>query len=164
MEKSDQSSEKASRAATAAIRKQQYLIVYNLVSAVSWFIVLSRVCILLPIAGYRNTYAGVGEFAKWTQTGAVLEIVHSAIGTFLASVPYHVSKERSRRKSSTRIRSLNPFRLACCPSFIKTLTSVARPCSVTPPDHFSSSALSLSAGLVDRGPLSFRHDSLPLLH
>ena len=69
-----------SDAARTAVRKQQYLILYNLVSALAWFIVLSRLLILLPLVGYRNVYAGVGEFAKWTQTGAVLEIVHSAIG------------------------------------------------------------------------------------
>jgi very-long-chain (3R)-3-hydroxyacyl-CoA dehydratase len=60
----------------------QYLILYNLVSAILWVSVLGRVVLLTPIVGFNNVYGGVGQFAKWTQTLAVLEIVHSAIGTF----------------------------------------------------------------------------------
>ena len=36
--------------------------------------------LLIPLVGLKNVAGGVGEFAKWTQTLAVLEIVHSAIG------------------------------------------------------------------------------------
>ena len=72
----------ASRIDKNFVRKQQYLTIYNLVSAVAWLAILLRVCIILPIAGHRNVYAGVGEFTKWTQTGATLEILHSATGMF----------------------------------------------------------------------------------
>ncbi|MCJ1345574.1 hypothetical protein MMC31_003781, partial [Peltigera leucophlebia] len=58
--------------------KTQYLILYNFVSAILWFAVFGRLAILLPIVGYKNVYGGVGEFAKWTQTIALLEILHSA--------------------------------------------------------------------------------------
>lgn len=60
--------------------KTQYLILYNFISAILWFAVFGRVVILLPIVGYKNVYGGVGEFAKWTQTTALLEIFHSASG------------------------------------------------------------------------------------
>lgn len=60
--------------------KSQYLILYNFISAILWLAVFGRVILLLPILGYRNVYGGVGEFAKWTQTVAVLEVLHSALG------------------------------------------------------------------------------------
>ncbi|MCJ1442981.1 MAG: hypothetical protein MMC23_003478 [Stictis urceolatum] len=64
----------------AYVRKQQYLIVYNLASAILWFSVLARVLIILPITGPAYVHDGVGTFARWVQTLAVLEIVHSALG------------------------------------------------------------------------------------
>ena len=61
-------------------QQTQYLIAYNLICAVLWTAVLGRVILLIPLVGFENVAGGVGEFAKWTQTLAVLEIVHSAIG------------------------------------------------------------------------------------
>ncbi|MCJ1249000.1 hypothetical protein MMC30_006221 [Trapelia coarctata] len=58
----------------------QYLILYNLVSAIAWASVLGRVLLLVPLVDFENVHGGVGQFAKWTQTAAVLEIVHSALG------------------------------------------------------------------------------------
>ncbi|KAH8600470.1 tyrosine phosphatase-like protein, partial [Bisporella sp. PMI_857] len=66
--------------------KTQYLILYNFVSAVLWATVLGRVLMLVPLVGFGRTYAGVGNFAKWTQTIAVLEIVHAAIGLVRAPI------------------------------------------------------------------------------
>lgn len=60
--------------------KTQYLILYNFISAILWLAVFGRVVLLLPILGHRNVYGGVGEFAKWTQTVAVVEVLHSAFG------------------------------------------------------------------------------------
>ena len=60
--------------------KTQYLILYNLVSALLWLVVLARVVLLGLLTGTGSTYAGVGQFAKWTQTIAILEIVHAAAG------------------------------------------------------------------------------------
>ncbi len=57
-----------------------YLILYNFGSAILWLAVLGRVILLVPLVGFRNVYGGVGEFAKWTQTLALLEVVHSASG------------------------------------------------------------------------------------
>ncbi|KAI9872519.1 MAG: hypothetical protein M1830_001531 [Pleopsidium flavum] len=58
--------------------KAQYLIFYNFISAVLWLAVLGRVVLLVPLVGFKNVYGGVGEFAKWTQTLALLELAHSA--------------------------------------------------------------------------------------
>ena len=63
--------------------KTQYLILYNFVCAVLWTVVLGRVLLLVPLVGFGRVYAGVGHFTKWTQTLALLEVVHSAVGTFL---------------------------------------------------------------------------------
>lgn len=60
--------------------KTQYLILYNFISAILWLAVFGRVVLLLPILGHRSVYGGVGEFVKWTQTVAVLEVLHSASG------------------------------------------------------------------------------------
>lgn len=60
--------------------RTQYLILYNFVSAILWLVVLGRVVLLVPLVGFERTYAGVGIFAKWTQTLALLEVVHAATG------------------------------------------------------------------------------------
>lgn len=61
-------------------QQTQYLIAYNLVCAVLWTAVLGRVVLLIPLVGFEHVAGGVGEFAKWTQTLALLEIVHCALG------------------------------------------------------------------------------------
>lgn len=72
----------------------QYLVGYNLVCAVLWTAVLGRVILLVPLVGFGNVHGGVGEFTKWTQTLALLEVGHSALGmttqrspTWLVSYP-----------------------------------------------------------------------------
>ena len=60
--------------------RTQYLILYNFVSALLWLVVLGRVALLVPLVGFGRVYQGVGQFTKWTQTLALLEVVHSATG------------------------------------------------------------------------------------
>lgn len=60
--------------------RKQYLILYNFVSAILWTVVLGRVLLLVPFVGFGNVYGGVGRFAKFTQTLALLEVVHAATG------------------------------------------------------------------------------------
>ena len=64
-----------------------YLIFYNYVSALLWFATLVGVTILVPYGGFRSVYPGVGQFTKWTQTLALLEVVHAAIGRIRAPAP-----------------------------------------------------------------------------
>jgi very-long-chain (3R)-3-hydroxyacyl-CoA dehydratase len=60
--------------------RTQYLILYNFVSMILWLVVLGRIILLVPLVGFGRVYPGVGNFAKWTQTLALLEVVHSAVG------------------------------------------------------------------------------------
>jgi len=60
---------------------QYFLILYNFISATLWFSILGRVLVVLFIFNSSRVYLGVGQFAKWTQTLALLEIVFSATGT-----------------------------------------------------------------------------------
>jgi very-long-chain (3R)-3-hydroxyacyl-CoA dehydratase len=71
--------------------RTQYLILYNFVSAILWTVVLGRVILLIPLAGFGNVYGGVGNFAKWTQTLALLEVVHAATGKFSYFHPKHLN-------------------------------------------------------------------------
>jgi very-long-chain (3R)-3-hydroxyacyl-CoA dehydratase len=41
---------------------------------------LGRVVLLVPMVGFGNVYQGTENFTKWTQTMALLEVVHSAVG------------------------------------------------------------------------------------
>jgi hypothetical protein len=43
--------------------------------------------LLVPLVGFGRTYDGVGTFAKWTQTLAVLEILHAATGKHWSTGP-----------------------------------------------------------------------------
>ena len=66
--------------------KTQYLILYNFVNAVLWLTVLGRVILLVPLVGFGRVYPGVGKFCKWTQTLALLEVVHAVVGTLSRTV------------------------------------------------------------------------------
>lgn len=65
--------------------KRAYLVAYNALSALLWSVVLGRTAATLASngldAGPALVYAAVGEWTKWTQTLAALEIVHSLLGT-----------------------------------------------------------------------------------
>ena len=62
---------------------KEYLTAYNSISALLWLSVLGRVVVILPVTGVESVYEAAGDFTKWTQTVAVLEILHSAFGAFL---------------------------------------------------------------------------------
>lgn len=62
--------------------KTQYLILYNFISSILWLVVLGRTVLLVPMVGFGRVYPGVGNFLRWTQTLACLEIMHAAFGTF----------------------------------------------------------------------------------
>ncbi|KAI9733356.1 MAG: hypothetical protein M1834_003440 [Cirrosporium novae-zelandiae] len=79
-----------SRSLSSPSLRTRYLILYNAVSAVLWLSVLGRVTLLIPLVGPSNIYGGVGQFAKWTQTLAMAELLHSLfgmIGLFLVVLP-----------------------------------------------------------------------------
>lgn len=76
--------------AQASPLKTGYLILYNFASAVAWSVVLGRTIGLLYLRGPSVIYAGVGEWTKWTQTAAAMEIVHSLLGVL--SISSHLPK------------------------------------------------------------------------
>lgn len=87
---------KSSPAATGLTPKKSYLIAYNAVSCVLWATILYRtVTIAGPDLlggpkkeglfgkkawGYERLFGETGEFVKWAQTAAMMEIVHSLVG------------------------------------------------------------------------------------
>ena len=60
--------------------KTSYLILYNFVSAVAWSVVLGRTLSVLALRGPLFTHIAVGDWTKWTQTLAGMEILHSMFG------------------------------------------------------------------------------------
>ncbi|KAI4132660.1 MAG: hypothetical protein LQ338_000600 [Usnochroma carphineum] len=66
---------------------KEYLSAYNSVCALLWLSVLGRVLLLVPITGFQSVYEGAGDFTKWTQTVAILEIFHSAFGLVRSPLP-----------------------------------------------------------------------------
>ncbi|KAL8865063.1 MAG: hypothetical protein Q9174_007090 [Haloplaca sp. 1 TL-2023] len=75
---------------------KEYLSAYNSVCALLWLSVFGRVVLLLPIAGYQSIYEAAGDFTKWTQTLAVLEIIHSAAGLVRSPLPTPALQVSSR--------------------------------------------------------------------
>jgi len=69
-------------ATSPASTKKNYLIGYNLLNAVLWASVVGRVVLITSMVGYRDLYKGTGNFVRFTQTLALLEVVHSALGRF----------------------------------------------------------------------------------
>ncbi|THY54954.1 PTPLA-domain-containing protein [Aureobasidium pullulans] len=59
--------------------KTGYLVLYNAISTILWGTILGRVLLIAGVHGTRYVFPGVGEFAKWTQTLALLEVVHAAV-------------------------------------------------------------------------------------
>ncbi|KAI0181107.1 PTPLA-domain-containing protein [Hypoxylon sp. FL1284] len=64
--------------------KNGYLILYNAASAILWLTVLGRVVGANFTKGPQLAYPATGEFCKWTQTLAGMEILHSLFGVVRA--------------------------------------------------------------------------------
>lgn len=71
--------------------KRAYLVAYNGLSALLWSVVLGRTAATLAANGLETgpalVYPAVGEWTKWTQTLAALEIVHSVLGMRCVPLP-----------------------------------------------------------------------------
>lgn len=64
----------------ASIANKAYLIFYNFLSAVQWSVVLGRTAMLASAYGPEYVYPNIGQYTKWTQTLAGLEVLHSMLG------------------------------------------------------------------------------------
>lgn len=60
--------------------KTVYLVGYNALSAVLWLTVFGRVLATIYVKNWAFVPLTVDNFARWTQTLAGLEILHSALG------------------------------------------------------------------------------------
>ena len=77
--------------------RSRYLILYNTLSAILWAIILTRTTRILLTGGKsQNVFNQVGEFTRWTQTLAMLEILHSLTGLVRAPVLTTVMQVASR--------------------------------------------------------------------
>lgn len=98
-----------SGAATGLTPKKSYLIAYNAVSCALWATILYRTATIAgpdllgggakkeggigatlklnlfgeEARGYERLFGETGEFVKWAQTAAMMEIVHSLVGEFI---------------------------------------------------------------------------------
>lgn len=63
-----------------ALPVKEYLTAYNGASAFLWFAVFARLAILWPLVSAQFVVEGLGDFTKWVQTLAVLELVHALAG------------------------------------------------------------------------------------
>ncbi|KAL8852354.1 MAG: hypothetical protein Q9221_002738 [Calogaya cf. arnoldii] len=75
---------------------KEYLTAYNSICALLWLSVLGRVVVILPVTGVESVYEAAGDFTKWTQTVAVLEILHSAFGLVRSPLPTTILQVASR--------------------------------------------------------------------
>ncbi|KHN99493.1 protein tyrosine phosphatase [Metarhizium album ARSEF 1941] len=122
--------------------KNAYLIFYNSASAVAWSVVLGRTIAALYLRGPAAVYAAVGEWTKWTQTVAVLEILHSLLGIVRAPVSTTTMQVLSRLLLVWPVVNTWPF-LALSPFY----TSMLVAWSVTEVARYSYFALSLAGAL-----------------
>ena len=80
----DRPSDSQRPAAPAPAKKSlrtQYLTLYNLASAALWLRVFWRVVLIVTVGGeWEKVFAGSDETVRLTQTAALLEVVHAALG------------------------------------------------------------------------------------
>jgi len=57
-----------------------YLLFYNIVSALLWLRILLTV---ITLYWYPQIYTSIEPWTRWTQTLAVLEVLHAATGKYL---------------------------------------------------------------------------------
>lgn len=70
----------ANTAAPSSPLRSAYLVVYNALSAAAWAVVLYKTALTWYTKDNQEVFFEVGEWTKWTQTAAALEILHSLFG------------------------------------------------------------------------------------
>ncbi|KAG6214222.1 hypothetical protein E4U50_000556 [Claviceps purpurea] len=135
----DKSKPAGAPAPCASPLKTGYLVLYNFASAVAWSVVLGRTIGLLYLKGPSAVYAGVGEWTKWTQTMALMEVIHSLLGVVRAPLVTTIMQVSSRLLLVWPIVNTWPF-LALSPFYASMLLAW----SVTEVIRYSYFALSLA--------------------
>ncbi|KAI0199565.1 tyrosine phosphatase-like protein [Astrocystis sublimbata] len=119
--------------------KNGYLILYNAVSAILWLTVLGRIVAINVARGPTLAYPAVGEFCKWTQTLAGMEVLHSLFGIVRAPFFTTFMQVFSRYAIVWGITDLFPA-LGASPAYSSMLVAW----SVTEVIRYSYFALTLS--------------------
>ncbi|KJZ74031.1 hypothetical protein HIM_06480 [Hirsutella minnesotensis 3608] len=119
-----------------------YLVLYNFVSAIAWSVVLGRTLVMLSSFGHPYVYNAVGNWTKWTQTLAAMEVLHSLLGVVRAPLFTTLMQVSSRFLLVWGVVHSYPY-LASSPFYSSMLIAW----SVTEVIRYSYFALSLSGSL-----------------
>ena len=82
--------------------KRGYLALYNSASAIAWLVVLGRVVAVNYFRGPMLVPMVVEEWCRYTQSAAILEVLHALTGSFLR-FPLPPLLECSKRASPRRL-------------------------------------------------------------
>ncbi|CAI4217860.1 unnamed protein product [Parascedosporium putredinis] len=135
-----------------------YLILYNLFSAVAWGTVLWRTVAINVQSGPYAVFPGIGEWTRWTQTVAGLEILHSLLGVVRAPIFTTLMQVASRYLLVWGI--VYPFpQVAASPVYSTMLLAW----SITEVIRYSYFALSL-AGSVPNALVWLRYNTFYVLY
>ncbi|KAK8220140.1 hypothetical protein M8818_000556 [Zalaria obscura] len=146
--------------ASSSPLKTTYLALYNFVSAILWSTVLGRVLVISAIHGTRMVYPGVGEFTKWTQTLACLEILHAAVGIVRAPLLTTAMQVASRLLLVWGVVNNFPNSTATSPVYSTMLVAW----SVTEVIRYSFFAMNLSTGSVPKALMWLRYNTFYVLY
>ncbi|KAL6858389.1 tyrosine phosphatase-like protein [Trichoderma novae-zelandiae] len=139
--------------------KNAYLIVYNALSAVAWGLVLQSTVLTLFESGPSIVYLTTGEFTKWTQTAAAMEIIHSLFGIVRAPLLTTLMQVSSRFLLVWGVLHLYPYLAIESPTYSSMLIAW----SVTEVIRYSYFALSLS-GFTPRALTWLRYNTFFILY
>ncbi|KAK7753458.1 hypothetical protein SLS62_004533 [Diatrype stigma] len=131
--------------------KTGYLILYNAVSAALWLAVLVRTVTASASGadGYTTVYGTTGEFCKWTQTLAGMEVLHSLLGVVRAPFFTTFMQVFSRYAIVWGVTDLFPGIARDSPAYASMLLAW----STTEVIRYSYFALTLAAGGKPPAPL-----------
>ncbi|KAH0359901.1 PTPLA-domain-containing protein, partial [Aureobasidium melanogenum] len=140
--------------------KTGYLVLYNAVSTILWATILGRVLLVSSVHGTKYVFPAVGEFAKWTQTLALLEVVHAAVGIVRAPLFTTLMQVASRILLIWGIVYPFPNTVAFSPIYSSMLIAW----SVTEVIRYSYFAINLSAGSVPAIWMWLRYNTFFVLY
>ncbi|KAF2719773.1 PTPLA-domain-containing protein [Polychaeton citri CBS 116435] len=141
--------------------KQIYLILYNTISAFLWLVVLGRTVSISAIHGPKHVYLGAGNFTKWTQTLAALEVLHAATGVVRAPLFTTLMQVASRFLLVWGVVDIFP---RTCGSGSAAYASMLLAWSVTEVIRYSFFAINLATGSVPSVLMWLRYNTFFALY
>ncbi|KAK5137322.1 hypothetical protein LTR08_000292 [Meristemomyces frigidus] len=137
-----------------------YLILYNSVSALLWSVVLGYVLSIATVHGYRGVYTGTGQWTKWTQTLAGLEVLHAAIGLVRAPLLTTIMQVASRFLLVWGVVANFPVTSSASPAYSTMLLAW----SITEVIRYTYFAVNLAYGYVPSGLTWLRYNAFFALY